>query len=358
MAAIYMDGFDTYGTGLTGNANLLKSQWTTISSDGSAGVLRTPAWGARTGTYAMTCVVAPSQSNVLQLRTSLSTVLMSLGFAITALPTSSLQSNICSFGSSTGGVVAQLWCQPDGTIALTDSTNTVIASSASGVISQAATWYFLEMSYSQSAGTFTLRVNDNLGTGTPLIQAVSLSLGSTAVNQIGFVGSARTYYDWVDDIFIRSSTGTYNAGWLGARSIGTLATVATYTAGSNIVLGTPLATTTLTSAIQVGYVSPSGSYTGIGSTFTTTNSNTAIVTNTVPSAVNNYFNDIYDADPNTSSVLSPFAIANGTVSINPTGGADTNITQVTVLIAYGTGIISSSALPAWTFVLDGHRFYV
>lgn len=43
-------------------------------------------------------------------------------------------------------------------------------------------------------------------------------------------------------------------------------------------------------------------------------------------------------------------------------GGSTNVTtrtsQVTILGAYGTGVPGTSASAAWTFVLDGHRFYV
>lgn len=40
------------------------------------------------------------------------------------------------------------------------------------------------------------------------------------------------------------------------------------------------------------------------------------------------------------------------------GNVTTKTTQAALLVAYGTGVPSQSASSAWTFVLDGHRFYV
>jgi hypothetical protein len=45
------------------------------------------------------------------------------------------------------------------------------------------------------------------------------------------------------------------------------------------------------------------------------------------------------------------AIAQGT-------NVTTKVSQAALLAAYGTGVPSTSSQPAWTFVLDGHRFYV
>ena len=36
----------------------------------------------------------------------------------------------------------------------------------------------------------------------------------------------------------------------------------------------------------------------------------------------------------------------------------TQVSQMTMLVAYGTGVPSTASSAAWTFVLDGHRFYV
>lgn len=36
----------------------------------------------------------------------------------------------------------------------------------------------------------------------------------------------------------------------------------------------------------------------------------------------------------------------------------TSVSQVSMLVAYGTGVPNTASSAAWTFVLDGHRFYV
>lgn len=41
-----------------------------------------------------------------------------------------------------------------------------------------------------------------------------------------------------------------------------------------------------------------------------------------------------------------------------TRNATTQISQTAVLMAYGSGVPSTASQAAWTFVLDGHRFYV
>lgn len=43
---------------------------------------------------------------------------------------------------------------------------------------------------------------------------------------------------------------------------------------------------------------------------------------------------------------------------NGTTGVTTNISQEAMLIAYSTGVPGTSASASWTFVMDGHRFYV
>lgn len=40
------------------------------------------------------------------------------------------------------------------------------------------------------------------------------------------------------------------------------------------------------------------------------------------------------------------------------GNVTTKITQSALMMAYGTGVPSSSSSAAWSFVMDGHRFYV
>jgi hypothetical protein len=42
----------------------------------------------------------------------------------------------------------------------------------------------------------------------------------------------------------------------------------------------------------------------------------------------------------------------------PEGNVTTLVSQAALLVAYGTGVASQSASAAWTFVMDGHRFYV
>lgn len=371
MTTIYMDGFEQYGVGTVGNANMLRSVWAEVQSNGSLGVLETPAWGARTGTLALTCINT-SESNRYAFPTTEGEVFLSFGFSLGSMPSSNFQSQLCAFRTAGNVDIARLWCQTNGTIVLTDGSNTILASTSGPVITSLSTWYFFEMDFDQAGGNFTLRINDTLGTGTPAIAATGLALGSTAVGMLTFVGSSRLQLDWVDDIFIRDTSGTVNNSWLGNRWIATIPLSGT----SPYRMPSPPATTTLVSALQITYeayggldlVTPGGTYittpggmfigvpTTISSTLVGPLGGTTTDTDRNLSGTPYYYNDIYELDPDTTQAISPITIIDGAVEINSPGSA--TVVQIFVLVAYGSGIYNTDYLPAWTFVLDGHRFYV
>ncbi|CAN5950626.1 unnamed protein product [Sphagnum jensenii] len=150
----------------------------------------------------------------------------------------------------------------------------------------------------------------------------------------------------------------------------------------------PPPNTTLISALQIvsrAYKSDSGGCdiqnALVGALGGSTNgTNHAVSTNA------GYYNDVFETDPDTSSSITPATIIGGAkvstlgvyIAYGPpeahyaqlpqlgaiiaeTAG-NTNVTgrvsQAAALIAYATATPTSPRTNAWTFVLDGHRFYV
>jgi hypothetical protein len=208
-----MDGFDHYGSGQAGAANMLQGSWAQVSTFGGPGV---PSWGTRTGAFALTSgntyrYVLPSTQG---------RVFLSCGFSCDGLPSSNFSNQIVSFHTAANAVIANLWVQADGSITLADGSNTVLATTQGPEI-VSRSWAYLEMDFNQAGGDFVLRVNDAAANQTPAINASGLSLGSTAVGQITVAG-AGSVTTWIDDLFIRNASGSVNNGFLGDRRVATL----------------------------------------------------------------------------------------------------------------------------------------
>lgn len=237
MTALLLDGFDHYGQGAAGAANMLDGAWAEVqNSQLTTAGPGTPSWGARTGTYALAGQgYQGSYRRVLP--AAIGRVFLSLGFSVDGLPIASLRNQVCSFRDSGNNVIANLWCQSDGSLQLRkgDVNNTLLASTQGPVI-VSRNWHFLEMDFNQGAGDFVLRIDDSSGSGTPAISASGLSLGAELVSQITVldfaVASSGFSEAWLDDLFIRDTNGTVNNGWLGDRRVSTLmANADTPTAG-------------------------------------------------------------------------------------------------------------------------------
>lgn len=215
MTAIYMDGFDHYGTGAEGNANMLEGSWAT---DGGVGP-GVPAWGAATGALSLQGgtggyrhVLPATKAEVFQ----------SFRYSVSSLPSNNANQLICDFRDNTNAVIAALWCQSTGAIALLDTSGNTLAATQ-GPIIVPRNWHFFEMEFNQGTGVFILRVDDPTAANTPIIDATGLSLGSNPVAQqlyINEFGGANP--SWLDDLFIRDGSGSVNNGFLGDRRVSTL----------------------------------------------------------------------------------------------------------------------------------------
>jgi Concanavalin A-like lectin/glucanases superfamily len=224
MTTLFMDGFDHYGTGPSSLLNMLDGTWGQ-AQDGSSSGVGVPPWGTRTGSGALHSsngglyryILPATQSNLF----------LSMGFSIAVIPSTNFQTQVINFRDATNADIIRLHVQSTGTLVLTDGSNHVLGSTQGPVI-VAQNWHFLEMNFNQGTGTFTLRIDDSNGTGTPIMNVTGITaplpIAQLAVN-ITFSGDA-THDSWIDDLFIRNGSGTLNNGFLGDRRVATLFTSA------------------------------------------------------------------------------------------------------------------------------------
>lgn len=230
MTALFLDGFDHYGLGAVGAANMLAGAWAQVADTGPG----IPVWGPRTGPYALQSAGFIGTAYRLALPATKSRVFLSCGFSCDGLPGADLNMTVALFLTAGNAAIATLVLQSNGALVLLNAAGAVIAATQGPVI-VSRNWHFLEMDFNQGAGSFTLRVDDSSGAGTPAINAGGLALGATPVGQIQVLNRAQNagfVATWMDDLFIRDTAGTVNNGWLGDRRIGTLLAAAdTATAG-------------------------------------------------------------------------------------------------------------------------------
>lgn len=219
MTALYMDGFDHYGTGPTGNANMLDGAWAQITG-GGPGI---PSWGVRTGLAAFQGSLTGSPNRIVVPGGPKTRIFLSFGYSVANLPSGNLANRIVSFCSSGNTIFATLWCQADGSITLTDSSGTTLGTT-SGPIIVPHNWHFLEMDMNSTGGDFTLRVDDASAGNTPAMTVSGVTFTSSTVGQLQFVWtpSGASSDAWIDDLFLRDTAGSLNNSWLGDRRVATL----------------------------------------------------------------------------------------------------------------------------------------
>lgn len=213
MTAVYMDGFDHYGTGVPSKTNMLAGSWATVNFAQCG----TPSWGAaRTGTQ---CLVAngtlPSGSRYA-VPTPGTHFFLSFGHAVDAL--GSGLSNPVVFRTNVGAQILLINVLNNGQIQVVNSASTVLATS-NGPVIKAENWHFFEMEINTSAHTFTLRVDDATGSNTPLFSITDSSITGTIALICPLENGGPGY---CDDFFLRDGGGSVNNTFLGDRRIATL----------------------------------------------------------------------------------------------------------------------------------------
>lgn len=224
MTALYMDGFDHYGTGLSGTLNMQDGVWAEVNQNGGQGfTIDSPDWGpARTGANCLS-LRTTNQSAVARLviPTAPKKMFMSFGYARNVLP--STLSVMFVINDHTNTSKLSVVVNSTGTISVYSGLIGSLLATTSGPVIRSQTWHFIETCIDYNTGAFTLRVDDSAADQAPVLTA---SIGTADENSQlvfyspGSVESGRPWY--IDDLFIRDSTGSVNNSWLGDRRVATL----------------------------------------------------------------------------------------------------------------------------------------
>lgn len=224
MSALFMDGFDHYGSGARSIVNMLAGPYASISNTSACGV---PSWGAsRTGTGCLKNGGNEQGLNRRVLPAAKTHLFVSFGLAVDSLfnTPNQTQYNAISFLDNASATIFILGWTTTGAIHLLDGSNNVLGTT-SGPVIRPEDWQFLEMEVNTSAHTFKLRVDDPTGTDTPVLDitnaAITGSMYSLGLLPI-FTNSDLAVGCFMDDLFVRDSSGSINNGWLGDRRVATL----------------------------------------------------------------------------------------------------------------------------------------
>lgn len=225
MTALFLDGFDHYGTQAEGVLNMLDGVWASAPGGGFQGP-GIPTWGSRSGLYSLFGGAAFNPYRFVVPGGTRDSLYISMGFSVQVLPGSDFATEIVSFCTSGNTPFARLFCQADGSILLTNGAGTPapIIGTAGPVIVP-SNWHFLEMFIDPTNGIFTLRIDDPDASGSPAISGTGITFSATHIGQLTFLqyfGGNGSGNPWMDDLFLRDSLGTINNGFLGDRRIATL----------------------------------------------------------------------------------------------------------------------------------------
>lgn len=222
MSALYMDGFDHYGSGTNGLLAMLNGSWAETQVSGGIGV---PTWGTRTGLYSLQSTGGTggdSGAYRYVLPTSESDLFVSFGFSVNGLPTANGANLLCDFRDGGNAVIASLGLTSTGGIYLADLNGATLATTQGPVI-VSQNWHFIEVNFNQATGACSVRIDDATASNTPAIVYTGgtftgevAQMNFLAVSEFGSVPS------WLDDLFIRNSSGSFNNSWLGDRRVATL----------------------------------------------------------------------------------------------------------------------------------------
>jgi len=214
MTALYMDGFDHYGTGAASALNMLAGSWAFVNQT----TCSVPSWGPRTGQYCLSANGFGPSGARYALNTPSTHYFVSFGYSVPIL--SSGECFPIIFRDNGAGAILYLNVLSNGQIQVKNSANTVIGTTAHPVI-VAENWHFFECEINTSAHTFVLRIDDPSGGDTPVLSISDSSITGT-IALIGFLEGTGGTEGYCDDVFIRDAGGSENNSWLGDRRVATL----------------------------------------------------------------------------------------------------------------------------------------
>lgn len=223
MAQLFMDGFDHYGSGDAGVANMLNGAWDEVAGNVTLAV---PSAGARTGSL---CVQGDALGSDVRraLGVSADTVIAGVAYFCNALPDDNDIHNPMFFRSAGNANICYLSVRPDGALEVRNSAGTVLGTTTGPVIN-AGSWQHIEMKAFVdtvgATGTVEVRVDE-----IAVITLTTLTLGGSlfsifAFSQGGGLSDPNRVY-W-DDVVVRDDTTTLNNDFEGDLKVATLQVVA------------------------------------------------------------------------------------------------------------------------------------
>lgn len=214
MSIFYADGFDHYGTGATGLANMLKRNYASAGNGPST-------TRARTGSCAWPGSDATGSGSRIAFDAPRDVVGVALAIWVDTLP-SSEGSDVLRFMRISDTFNNQMCCltiATTGAIRLRDAAGTTLFSSAAGVIA-AGTWNHVEakFTFANSDGECEVRVNE-----VTVIDVTDVAIGApAAAEQFAWQDAAglNGFSNWyIDDLVLWDDLGTENTDFLGDCSV-------------------------------------------------------------------------------------------------------------------------------------------
>lgn len=231
MTALLMDGFNHYGEGDDGTANMSLGAYAAVNQVRPD----TPPWGARTGQYSL---LAGGVAGTVGLSYAVATpgthFFQSFGYAESTFNSTfgPVTATIAEWRDGSGTLLFDLQHTPTGALRVRGPTGTVLGVTSGPVITT-ENWHFFEMEIDTSGHTFALRVDDSAAAFSPILSITNAAItGTIALFYYLTSSRAGTPDHGIADLFIRDASGTVNNDWLGDRRVATLVSDAdTTTAG-------------------------------------------------------------------------------------------------------------------------------
>lgn len=212
MTCIWRDGFDHYGNGATGAANMLKGAYAEISS------MQPSTVNPRTGTY---CLRNTDDNNAEYIRLALEsarhTLFLGAAHIVAELPSVAATHSLFQVRNSSNTPLATAVLMTTGGIEVREGSvgGTIIAQGDPIVIADG--WQFIEAMFDRAAQTVEVRVN-----GVVAVSATGVDMGTDPFAQVVLgptsVLSADRDYAW-DDFRILDSLDGVNDDFLGDRRV-------------------------------------------------------------------------------------------------------------------------------------------
>ena len=228
MSNLVADGIAHYGRTATNGffsaptilANLLAGAWAEAPNSTSNGITTLPWDTADTDVYLYNFNTPIGFRRVFPAG-AVDPAIVSLYYATDALPGLNNYSSIISFRDGSNVVMAELFCQTTGVLALYDTNGVLLASTTAPVI-VAESAVHLEMKLTQSSGSFKLNVNE-----TTVINVTGLTFtGSGHAAQIALLKGPNAGHgavtQYATNIIMRDTAGSVNNDIVGDRRVATL----------------------------------------------------------------------------------------------------------------------------------------